>query len=204
MTDHVTSDDELLAIADTVLTLDGYFTLPASVANVPVLFAEDQDNVLVVAALITTQDVLQAEPDISKALTARLGSVDPGPKRWDGYVVLLTAQQSQDDAVEDLFHLTYNLHQIRRIVRVGVTPTIAGVERALRALLRLPEATGGGVIADPLGAMQSRLIADGLDSDVVGEAMTAFRTTYVPSHRGSAAEVDEEADEADVGEEIDE
>jgi hypothetical protein len=205
MTDssNIASDDELLAIADAVLKSDGYFTASASVGSVPTLLAEDEDNVLIVAALITISDVLRIEPDISKALTKRLGSVDTGPKKWDGYVVLLTAQQGQDGTTDDLFHLMYNLHQIRRIVRVGVVPTIAGVERALRALLSLPETTENLSIDDPLDAMESRLVADGIDPTAVDEALTAFRTTYVTSRAAGAAAADSEPDDADLGDDID-
>jgi hypothetical protein len=203
--DEIASDDELLAIADTVLTSDGYATSSASVGGFPTLLAEDEDNVLIVAALITVRDVLRIEPDISKALTNRLGSVELGPKKWDGYVVLLTAQPGQSDTTDDLFHLTYNLLQIRRIVRVGVSPTIAGVERALRALLRLPKAADSLGVDDPLSAMQSRLVADGLDPVAVDEAVTAFRTTYVPASRPTAeAASDGEPDDAEPGDDIDE
>lgn len=169
------SDESLLELADFVLESAGYAVMRLSTSDMTASIAENDNNIVIVAALVSPEDLVEAEPVVARQLTEKLVARDVGAKKWDAYVVLLSAQRASDDQTESLANLANNLRRVRRVIRVGVEPTRAAVSRALRLLLPLPEPPTERAIADPLELMRERLLIDGVDPNVVQTALEVFR-----------------------------
>ena len=169
------SDPGLLELARVVLEQEGYKVTTVPSTGDKVFLAEDENNVVAVAAVISPPQIIDVEPVVSRVLTERLVEAHVPEKRWDGYVVLLCAQPADSELTEALAGLTNNLRQLRRVVRVGVDPTRAGVARALRPLLPLPTPVASGTLTDPLELLRGRLIRDGLDPAAVADVLEAFK-----------------------------
>lgn len=187
------TDTELLDLAEDVLRTSGYLVAPTALDGIPSLLAEDQDNVVVVTAVLSADDVLTVEPFLTRALTGRIATSSAESKKWDGYVIILASTRPDDELTEALFSLTYNLHQVRRLVRVGVEATTAAVARSLRAVLPLSEPMGEGGLIDPLTALEQRLVADGLPANDVSVAMASFRLT---AQQSAGADVEPSSSDA--------
>jgi hypothetical protein len=193
------ADTELVDLAQVVLGEADYVVRRELINGTPYLLAEDPDNVVVLGAVIDVADVLAIEPVLSEILVKRLAEGTAESKKWDGYVVILTSTRSDEDTTEALFSLTYNLSQVRRIVRIGVDATKAAIARGLRPVLPLRESTGDSALTDPLTALEERLIADGLAPAQVDQAMADFRA-QAPS--GIAFADDDVEDDPDATEEV--
>lgn len=186
------SDDELLELAQVVLESAGYATERSYVEGRDLLLGENADNVLALASLVTVPQLLQWEPLVSRALSERLAEADAGSKRWDAYIVLICAQQSSEELTDDLTEVTHNLRNLRRIVKVGVEPTNAGIARALRPLLPLPPPSSQSTLIDPLERMRDLLERDGLDPQRVDEALEGFQILGKAAREELAHSVDDE------------
>lgn len=170
-------DAELLDLADGVLRQAEYAVERTTVADVDCLLAENSDCVLAVAALVSVEAVVEAQASLAQALVQRVGLAPESPKRWDAYLVLLTVGNIDDIHAEPLFDLAYDLSQVRRIVRSGVRPTVADVERALRPVLPLAGVDRDLNPSDVISALQARLVADGMDKAEVESLIAEFRST---------------------------
>jgi hypothetical protein len=193
----IETDAELLDLLVITLERGGYQVQPTTAGDLPVLMAENADNVVAAAATVTVTDLVRAEPLLSRLLVARLGGANPDAKRWDGYVLLVTAQQADMTTSEALFGVTYNLRQVRRLPKTGVEPTLAGVARALRGLLPLTPPADVETVLDPLSALRERLMTDGVDpmavQDAIARLMAVAPSAYAvfEENDGSTDEVDE-------------
>jgi hypothetical protein len=174
----VAVDSETLELLSLVLSRANYETQGAAAGDVQVVLGENLDNVVVATAAMTVTDLVRAEPLLSSFLVDRLGNANAEGKRWDGYVVLLTAQEAGMDNSQPLFGVTYNLRHVRRLVKVGVEPTMAGVARALGTLLPLTLSAVADTTSDPLSALEQRLLADGVDPTSVRSAIERFRVDH--------------------------
>lgn len=170
-------DTELLELAEVVLHQSGYEVVRQSFDGAAYLLGEDPDNVVVLAAVVAVDDVFAAEPALTRVLSTRLAAAPAESKKWDGYVVVITGARPEDAIADVLSSITHNLHQVRRIIRVGVDATTAAVARSLRAILPMSEALGEERLLDPLTALVQRLVRDGLAVDEVDTAIAAFRAT---------------------------
>jgi hypothetical protein len=191
-------DGELIELAEVVLRQADYAVERGTDDSVAYLLAEDQDNVITVTAVLTADDAQTVEPVLTRVLVDRLSDRSVESKKWDGYVIILTSTRPDDDTTEALFSLTYNLNQVRRLIRVGIEPTTAAVARGLRAVLPLSQTPVDAISTEPLAALQARLIADGLDASQVEQALLGFR-----SQGDRIAPSGSEADEFDEEEEDD-
>lgn len=183
-------DAGLLDLARVVLEEARYRVTAAPSTELPVLLAEDENNVVAVTAVLSPQQIVNLEPVVSRVLTERLVEAQVPEKRWDGYVVLLCAQRADVEQTRVLAELANNLRQLRRVIRVGVQPTRAAVARALRPLLPLPTPELGARLADPLDALTERLVRDGLPASAVTEVIDAFKID------SGAPLLDDESDDA--------
>lgn len=176
MSVQLQTDDPLLELAEVVLR-DADFTLryARSDEQEPILLAENSDAVAAVGAFVSVENLVAAEGRVSRALSRHLAGANASSKRWDGYVVLLTSARPEANYSEELSLLTQNLRHVRRIVRVGVHPTRAGLARALRPLLPLSNATGAALIREPLDAVTEALKRDGFARSEIEVAIEAFR-----------------------------
>ena len=185
-------DTELIELAEVVLRQAGYAVERDDVDGASYLLAEDLDNVITATAVLTADDVETIEPRLTRVLVDKLSDRSLEAKKWDGYVVILSSARPDDDATDALFGLTYNLNQVRRLVRVGIEPTTASVARGLRAVLPLSQTHVDAILTDPMAALQARLIADGLDPEQVERAMLVF------SSQGGGLALAPESDDIDV------
>lgn len=173
-------DDELLALAGEVLRRSEYVVGRVRDQEIPALIAENADNVLAVTATVTVDAAILAEPILSRLLVQQMGGHDLDGKRWDGYVALLTAQNARTAITGPLFGIAYNLRHVRRLVKVGVEPTLAAVERALRPVLSLPTPPSADELADPLALLRARLIQQGIDREAVESSFARFQAVRMP------------------------
>lgn len=171
-------DVELLDLADSALRESGYVVQRFAIGGLDYVLAEDVDNVVALTAVVSVDAVLRTEPVVSNVLATRFANLASSPKRWDGYVVLLTSEVPDDSLAEPLFALTYNLARVRRVVRVGVEPTRAGVHRALRPILPLTKVADHIAPGDALRALEERLVADGVPPHDVSLALGEFRAQH--------------------------
>lgn len=183
-------DDQLFEILGMTLADAGYAIEPTSADGIPAILAENPDNVVLATATLTVRDLVVAEAALSQALVGRVSDASAGSKRWDGYVAVLTRQTAEVDARDTLFALTYNLRHLRRLVKVGVDPTIAAVRRAMRPLMPLGADTSVPSLSiSPIDSLIDRLLRDGIEEEVIQRALARFKTTGFDN----AAEEDSDA-----------
>lgn len=178
MTAELRTDDALLELAEVVLRNAGFnLRYGQTDDQEPILLIENSDAVAAIGAFVTVPDLLEAESGVSRALSTNIAAAPPSAKRWDGYVVLLTSSRGGADRAEELSLLTQNLRHVRRIVRVAVDPTRAGIARALRPLLPLSSSSEVRWIADPLDAIARLLERDGFTPGEIQREVETFRLT---------------------------
>jgi hypothetical protein len=171
-------DDELLALAHEVLQRSTYAVAEVRDPELPVLIAENADNVLAIATTVTVDAAVLLEPLLSRLLIQRMSERDLDGKKWDGYVALLTSQAAPTATAAPLFGIAYDLRHVRRLVKVAVEPTLAAVERALRPVLPLPAPPSADELADPLAMLEARLKQRGVDSQAVERTFARFLATH--------------------------
>jgi len=170
------TDFELLELASITLRAVNYVTTVAGTGKSQTLFADSDSGAIAVGASTTVDGLVAIESALSSQLVARMEERRIPDRRRDGYVVLLTAQPAEAQQSEALFGMTYNLRHVRRVVRVNVEPTTAGVARALRPVLPLLSRPTTQLALDPLESLERRLVEDGLDSRSVTNAIARFRS----------------------------
>lgn len=168
------SDYELLELASVVLQTNGFDTRPTDLGDIAAIVAEDSISRVIVSATTTVADLVKFEAALSASITQ--SSDETGPPK-DLYSVLITAQEPEPSQGQSLSAITYNLRYVRRIVRAGVSPTLAGVERALRPVLPFTGAELPNVFADPLDQLRQRLVEDGSDPRLVDASIERFLLT---------------------------
>ncbi len=121
-----------LALARSILT-DERYVVEAIDGDIPLLLAENRYFVVGVAATSTIAQLLVAESVAEGMISSRLISSNPGPKRWDAYLILLTQERSPEtgETTRDLFNINYDTAGLRRIAHTGVDATLAAVRNAL-------------------------------------------------------------------------
>ncbi len=179
MTDSTFSDD-LLELSRVVLEDEGYavdrFDMAAT-GSQELLVAENPYFVLAAASAPTIDGLGELEAIGSAKVVKAADEADLGSKRWDVYLILMTSQGASDDRAiaADLVSINYNTHQIRRLARVGVQPTLADVRIALTPFLPIPEPTRLQSDVDVLEDLRLALVTAGVASEVAGRAIAAFR-----------------------------
>jgi hypothetical protein len=179
MTDGVLQQDvELLALAREVLAGEGYSVDSVRTSSgLDLVLAENPLFIVAVAAVPTVDQLRLAESFAADALSQRFADVDLGPKRWDAYLVLLS-QESRPEQREDarvVFELTYDTHAVRRIVRLGVIPTMSEVRRSLQPFVRPIELSDPSIAKDPLEMMIESLVEHGVSREIASRSVHAFK-----------------------------
>jgi hypothetical protein len=143
------------------------------------LLAQDRFFIIAVGAAATVADLRALEPAAVFELTQRAATSSLGAKQWDLYLVLLAEQAASDDGrgSSELASLNYNTRSIRRLAHAGVVATIEAVERVLRPFLPLPEISEAAVLEDALTLLEQALTAEGVEQQLAGRAVAAFRET---------------------------
>jgi hypothetical protein len=177
--------EPLLELARIVLERANFVTerIDAQIGEAPtdethaLLLAQDPFFILAVGAAATVDGLDLLEQAAVFELTRRAAASQLGAKQWDLYLVLLTGQPAVDDgrASSKLVALNYNTRSIRRLAHAGVAPTLDAMERTLRPFLPLPEVTNAAVLEDALTLLENELNREGVESDLAGRAIAAFR-----------------------------
>lgn len=188
-----TSDLDLLGLARIALESAQFHTSIVDIGGHQLLIADGKSTAVVTATAARVDQLLDIEPVAIQPLVERLGPRSVPDRRRDGYLFLLTTQPADASQAEELFSLTYNLRHVRRLVRVGVEPTAAGVARALRPVLPLMTRVSNFDVLNPIVELEHRLIEDGLDPRIVRDAVGRFRSSDAVGHV-SEAEDEVEAD----------
>lgn len=168
------SDADLLAVAESVLSNQGYFVeILGDPTNL--LLAENAFFVVAVAASHTIQDLPSAQGAAEEALAERLATASIGPKKWDAYLVLLTQAKSPEDdlTTRELYAINYDTTRLRRIAHTGVSPTPESLLHALAPFVAPLEGNATS-IQDPFARILVALEARGIDRDLANRAIAAF------------------------------
>lgn len=183
MTDAVDGPEEmdrsnsmLIAGSAVILQSLGYWTEPVALPdNRTLLLAENDYFALGLTEFGDGRDLPYAEASASAGLVDRLLDAKDGAKRWDLYLVLMTAaSQSGDDMPESVTSIVYNTRYLRRIVRWDLTPETHVLTRALQAFLPLPTPPRGRVAA-PIDLLASNLPQFGVSPDAADLAVRQWR-----------------------------
>lgn len=172
-------DTNYLEIARTVLARNQFATVLESTADgQPVLLAENAYFVLAVVAATTFKDLANREAYAADLLTKRVAASPAAGKRWDAYVVLIATEADGDASTfSELVKMNYNTSDLRRIARVGVEASPAGVRGVLRPFLPLSAPAADDASADPLVALEAQLPQFGVDRLFAARAIAAYRET---------------------------
>lgn len=173
---RVSSDRELIALARGVLEEEQYVVEELH-DGVPLLLAENRYFVIGVVATPTIRELLLAESLGEVLLTDRMKAGDPGPKRWDAYLVLLTQERSPDNSetTRQLFGINYDTSGVRRIAHSGVAPTVAAVREALTPFVAPVELEDQGIASDAFNTLTEALAARGIERQLADRAVSGFR-----------------------------
>lgn len=170
------ADRELLALARSVLS-DEEYAVEEITAPLGLLLAENRYFVVGVIATPTIAQLLAAQPLAEAAMSERLAESDAGPKRWDGYLILLTQERSPENrqTTRELFGINYDTRSLRRIAHAGVEPTLAAVREALTPFVAPIELDDPSIAGDPFDALEESLAVRGVERDLAHRAIAAYK-----------------------------
>jgi hypothetical protein len=134
----------------------------------PVLLAETLYALVMVAA-VPEDDVERFVEDAQASLT-HIAAIQPSPRSWDLYLVLVVDATRYDD-IREAFEA--DTRYARKLI---VTGGRSQTERLLRPLLpfrAVPEVE----LTDPLRAVRDELLEAGVEEDLVAVAIGSFERT---------------------------
>lgn len=174
---HITSDKELLSLATSVLERES-FRVEVLDSQPTVLLAENQYFFVAVVATSTIEQLLSAESLAEAVVGEFLEAADPGPKRWDAYLVLLTQERAPEDdgTTRLLYSINYDTSRMRRLARSGVGLTLKAVRDALNPFVSPIKLEAQKVAMDPLDSMVEELENRGVGREVAERSVSAFRS----------------------------
>ena len=171
------TDQDLLALARSVLSKAGYIHKEVPLESESVLLAENAYSIIALVAIPTMADLIAAEPLVESLLHSCLAEADVGPKIWDAYLVLLTQERPVEQGEEPLplFDINYDTQRFRRIARAGVEATHNGVRNALISFVEPVRLDEAGLTVDPLEVLALALVACGVDESVATRAVEIYQ-----------------------------
>ena len=180
---HRIPDTDLLHLSRRLLK-EADFVVKDFDGQPPILLAENPHFLLAVVATTSVSGFPDAEDAAMKALAERIPRDNPGPKKWDGYVVILTrdtasAETDGSEFTQSLYDLVYDRYGMRRIAHVGVEPTPAGVRGALANFFALPadsSISGTSLSLDPLSDLSDALTKHRVDVEIANRAIAMFQS----------------------------
>jgi hypothetical protein len=147
-----------------------------SLGDERLLMAEDAYALLGIIGADAWAEVASRVKDLQVRLANWTTAREPGVKIWDVYlVVLLASRLATAEELTEVRDLVDDLRLVRKIVRPGVELGRPGLEKALAPFLalRAPERS----VSSPLEALEGRLLARGIDQDLVTSAIASFKET---------------------------
>jgi hypothetical protein len=175
-TAFVNSDRELLALARAIVS-EANYAVEEVEGEITLLLAENPYFLVGVAATPTIAQLLAAESVAENILAQRIEAADPGPKRWDAYLILLTQERSPENSAttRELFEINYDTTSLRRIAHAGVQPTLRAVRDALTPFVAPIQLDDPSLTRDAFEYFLDALIARGVTPDLAGRAIAAFQ-----------------------------
>lgn len=172
----VSADRELLALARSILADEGYVVEEIE-ATTALVLAENPYFLVGVAATPTIAQLLVAEGIAEAMIAERLAAADPGPKRWDAYLILLTQERSPENSetTRELFNINYDTTNLRRIAHSGVDATLAAVRDAMTPFVAPIELDDPTLAQDAFSFFAEALAGRGIERDLVNRAIGGFR-----------------------------
>ena len=172
------TDEDLFALARTVLSEAGFAQEKVKLQDTAVLLAENEYCIVALAATPTMDDLVAAEPHLEAYLRKGVEDADIGPKLWDVYVVLLTQEKpsEQGSGLLPLFTINYDTRGFRRIARVGIEATTQGVRNALISFVEPVKLENRELTTAPLVALSDELISYGIEESVATRAVEIYQT----------------------------
>lgn len=122
----------------------------------------------------STWDTLGDTVAEAQAVLTHLAERNPSPRSWDLYLVVAipqAASQTEDLLREQIEHDT---RYARKFVLTGDATHTDAVTRALRPLLPL-RISSNVTLSDPLDALRTELLGDGIEADLVDQALASYR-----------------------------
>lgn len=143
------------------------------------LLAENELFVVGAIAGETLEELEPVESTATQTLLSRLGGLDGGGKRWDGYLVLLTPQPWSTVDSRDHVELVYNTRGVRRLVGAELIAGDQGdledaVARVLRPFLPLENPLAAG-LDDLDEALVAALAVNGIDPESAQRYVASYR-----------------------------
>lgn len=171
--------DPLSALAQSVLSREKFST--EVVEDPPggrqLLLAENRYFVLCVGSADSAELLIELESFAATQLAKRIAGSPLGAKKWDAYLVLMTAEAAAPDLMSALHELNHNTAGFRRLARANVRPSLVGIESVLRPFLPLPELAPRVLVTDPLQELESELVRQGIEASEALRVVSTFRST---------------------------
>lgn len=171
----------ILAECENCLMTGGY-RVARDLPDVPLpkryyLFAEDPFGIVGLVVYEMLRDLLiswpEAQSAIAELLTRTLGQTDP--KRWEGYLVLITSAPAGPEHRAELDKIRYDTSRLRKLVITGDELTVVSdIKRALMRLLPLDIEQQHIEIGSMLDYLPGLLAKRGIDEEAVHVLIDAF------------------------------
>jgi hypothetical protein len=181
MTAWPQSRDALLDAAGRVLERAGFVVRIETLEGSDHSWLLAENELFAVGAIAgdTLEELQRVEATAAQMLLSRLGGLNGGAKRWDGYLVLLTPQRWTAVGSRDRVELLYNTRGIRRLIGADLTSDEESdiddaVARVLRPFLPLRDPLGAG-LEDLDEALIAALVLNGVDPQAAPRYVAAYR-----------------------------
>lgn len=171
----------VLECAERVLARAGFAVRIESLEGAGCSWLLAENELFALGAIVgkTLDEIEPLEATATQALLDRLGGLNGGAKRWDAYLILLTAQRWSALDDRERVNLVYNTRGIRRLVGAGiVADETHNLEEVVAAALtpfqplRDPLITG---LTDLYEALLSALVVNGVSDESARRYVAAFR-----------------------------
>lgn len=167
----------LLAHAASVLLAEGFTATTEFISDggFEWVIAESDLFVVAVVDIDDFDQVEQLESAAVQELAQRLRHSGVGAKRWDTYLVLLSATRPTDaEDVASLDAIERDTRGVRRLASVGTDPTDEAVERALRPFIAM-QTSGSKMLSDPFDELEAQLAMHGVSPETAARTVGNFR-----------------------------
>lgn len=144
--------------------------------DVPWLLAEDEQSLMAMVATDRLRDLLAVEGALAEELLERVGRAHAGPKKWDVYLLVTSAEGAQTaDDREAISAVQQSLRGVRRVVALEVVDA-SDIRRALTPFLPLPDPPPF-IERGALDVLRDELVVNGLSDEDASRFVEVFRGT---------------------------
>ena len=151
--------------------------------EIPYLSSLDEwpfiSTLLVIFQIYSDWVALRAGADELEVVVADLLSrADNTPKSWDVYLLLACRSEIEsNDEFNELASLLYDVRGTRKIVKTGVQDDLNSMKDMLKPFMSLTDASVAAKSRDPLGLLSQSMVDEGVDSNVLEQMISTYRTS---------------------------